>query len=78
MQYVNHPVALYKWADQPVWGATGVDEDLEVLEPLWSCGHVLPTSLADLLDDGDREADDQVGHEEHDANLVSMKVMSDE
>ena len=32
------------------------------------CGHVFPTSLVDLLDAGDREADDQVDHEEHDAN----------
>ena len=44
--------------------------DLVVLEPLGSCGPVLPTSLADLLDAGDREADDQVDHEEHYANYV--------
>ena len=31
-------------------------------------GHVLSTSLVDLLDAGDREADDQVDLEEHDAN----------
>ena len=27
VQHVNHLVALYKWAYQPVRGATGVDED---------------------------------------------------
>ena len=42
--------------------------ELEVLEPLWSCGDVLPTSLVDLRDAGDREADDQVYHEEHNDN----------
>ena len=32
------------------------------------CGHVLPTSLVDLLDAGDREANEQGDHEEPDEN----------
>ena len=67
---------LYEDEMQQGWMKT----DLKVLEPLWSCGDVLPTSQVDLRDASDREADDQADHEEHDENCltVSMKVMSEE
>ena len=55
-----------------------MNTDLEVLKPLWSCGYVFPTSLVDLLDADDWEADDQVDHEKQIMSLtVLMKVMSD-
>ena len=46
--------------------------NLGVLKSLWSCWPVLSTSLADLLDAGDREGDDQVDHEEYDDNIMSF------
>ena len=38
--------------------------DQGVLEPLWSCVPVLPTSLVDLLDTGHREEEDEVEDED--------------
>ncbi|XP_046336920.2 uncharacterized protein LOC124118725 [Haliotis rufescens] len=76
IQRVNHRVALYKRADQPFvekpkpyeeqqgWMRT----DQGVLEPMWSNGPVLPTSLVDLLDAGDREGDEHVVDEDDDEN----------
>jgi hypothetical protein len=72
VQRVNYRVALYKRADQPLlekpkpyderqgWIRT----DQGVLEPLWSRGPVLPTSLVDFLTTGDREAEDEVDDDE--------------
>ena len=41
IQHVNYRVSLYKWADQPVRGATGVNEDWpespETTVIMWSC-----------------------------------------
>ena len=68
IQHVNHRVASYKTQLTNLYEEQQMKTDLEVLKPLWSCGHVLPTSLVDLLDAGDRETDDQVDHEEHDVN----------
>lgn len=69
IQRVNHRVALYKRADQPLvekprpydeqqgWVMT----DQRDLEPLWSRDPVLPTSLVDLLQtvDQEEEMDDE-------------------
>ena len=30
-----------------------------MLEPVWSCGPVLPNSLVDLLDTGDRDEEEE-------------------
>ena len=60
IQHVNHRVATCMYEEQQGW----IKTDLGVLEPLWSCCPVLSTSLADLVDAGDREEDDQVDHEE--------------
>ncbi len=67
VQRVNHRVALYKQADEPILctpkpyedgqGWMGTDEG--VLEPVWSCGHILPTSLVDLLDTVDLEEEEE-------------------
>jgi hypothetical protein len=63
---------MYKRANVPIWerpkpydqrqGWIRTDEG--VLEPLWSCGPVLPTSLVDLLDTTDHEEEDDDDEEE--------------
>ena len=35
-----------------------------VLEPVWFCGAVLPNSLVDLLDTGDREEEEEEEEDE--------------
>ena len=37
-----------------------------MLEPVWSCGPVLPNSLVDLLDTGDREEEEEEEGENED------------
>jgi hypothetical protein len=76
VQRVNHRVALYKRADQqnpekpkPYDGEQGWMRTEEgVLEPVWSYGSVLPTSLVELLDTDDLEDEDEAEeeHEEED------------
>ena len=63
VQRVNHRVALYKRAntfiletpkhydDEQGW----INTEDGLLEPVWHCSPVLPNSLVDLLDTGDRE-----------------------
>lgn len=72
IQRVNHRVALYKRADEAIiekpkpyadgqgWKKT----DGGVLEPVWSCGPVLPAALADLLDPGSDDEEDEEGEDE--------------
>ena len=40
-----------------------------VLEPVWSCGPVLPNSLVDLLDTGDRDEEEQEEEENEDGRV---------
>lgn len=71
---VNHRLAIYKRADKPVfWGPKPYDpgqgwEKTEegILEPVWSCGPVLPPSLIDLnektteeVEEGEEEEEEQ-------------------
>ena len=64
---MNHRVTLYKRADEPILekpnsyvdGQGWIWPDDIVLEPVWSCGPVLPNSLVDLLDTGDREEEEE-------------------
>ena len=48
------------WAPKPYDGQ-GCVEHSDVLEPLWSCGLILPPTLIDLLDtpEYDEETDDE-------------------
>ena len=55
---VNHRLAIYKRADIPIfWSPKPYDpgqgwerNEEGVLEPVWSCGPVLPPSLIDLVE----------------------------
>uniref|UniRef100_UPI0035902182 uncharacterized protein isoform X2 n=1 Tax=Myxine glutinosa TaxID=7769 RepID=UPI0035902182 len=71
VQRVNHRVALYKRADEAILekpkpydeGQGWMRTDEGVLKPVWSCGPVLPTSLVDLLDTGEREQEEEEDEE---------------
>ena len=79
VQRVNHRVALYKRADQPNFFTPKPFEaeqgweknDDGLLEPVWSCGPILPMSLIDILEqtlvsngDSDDETEDGIDFEE--------------
>ncbi|EDO46759.1 predicted protein [Nematostella vectensis] len=71
IQRVNHRVASYKRADQAVFwrpnpfepGQGWERNDDGLLEPVWSCGPVLPTSLIDIVEStvGEEEDDEEDG-----------------
>lgn len=75
---VNYRVACYKRAHQPIyWKPKPYDADQGwektahgVLEPIWSCGPILPPSLTDLLETVDDEAEEV--EEEHALNYDEM------
>ena len=70
---VNHRLAIYKRAAKPIFwcpkphdpGKGWEKTEEGTLEPAWSCGPILPTSLIDLLKktveetDGDGEEDEE-------------------
>uniref|UniRef100_UPI00358EE7FF uncharacterized protein n=1 Tax=Myxine glutinosa TaxID=7769 RepID=UPI00358EE7FF len=73
VQRVNHRVALYKRADEailekpkPYDEGQGWMRTDGVLKSVWSCGPVLPTSLVDLLDTGEREQEEEEDEEGED------------
>ena len=74
VQRVNHRVALYKRADEAILekpkpydeGQGWMRTDEGVLKQVWSCGPVLPTSLVDLLDTGEREQEEEEEEEGED------------
>ena len=81
---MNHRVALYKRADQailqkpkPYDDGQGWKKNTEgVLEPVWSCGPVLPTSLVDILHTIDHEEDGNEEEEfDYDSFLTMLKVI---
>ncbi|KAK2189067.1 hypothetical protein NP493_115g02000 [Ridgeia piscesae] len=67
LQRVNHHIPLYKRAEEAILEKPKPYDDEQgwirtedgVLEPVWSCGPVLPNSLVDLLDTGDREEEEE-------------------
>ena len=68
---LNHCAALYKCVDESISEKSKPCDDRQVriktdgvLEPVWSCGAALPTSLVDLLDTGDREEEEEVENKE--------------
>lgn len=55
--------------------------DEGALEPVWSCGPVLPTSLVDLLDTDDStgsEEDEELDYEDEDVNFDELIDSDDE
>ena len=83
VQRVNHRVALYKRAHQAIvekpkpyeedqgWSR---NDSNNMLEPIWSCGGILPTALVDILEPTayeDNSDDDETGGEDDDYVLNS-------
>jgi hypothetical protein len=71
---VNHRLAIYKRADIPIfWSPKPYDSgqgwernDQGVLEPVWSCGPVLPPTLIDIVEkttDDMEQCDDDIEEE---------------
>ncbi|KAK2183014.1 hypothetical protein NP493_328g05006 [Ridgeia piscesae] len=73
LKRVNHRVALYKRADESILEKPKSYDDGQgwmrtedgVLEPVWSCGAVLPNSLVDLLDTGNREEEEEFDFDDY-------------
>ncbi|KAG8011135.1 hypothetical protein GBF38_005801 [Nibea albiflora] len=67
VQCVNHRVALYKRADEPILekpkpydeGQGWMKTDEGVLKPVQSCAPIRPTLLVDLLDTGEHEQEEE-------------------
>lgn len=86
VQRVNHRVALYKRAHQGIIekpkpyedGQGWIKTDDGVLEPVWSCGPVLPTALVDLLDTAADEEDDEEGEDEDEDSDYSLDSDDDQ
>lgn len=74
IQRVNHRVACYKRAAEPIYerprpydeGQGWLKTEEGMVEPVWSIGPILPPSLLDLLDSDGTEDDHNV-HEDEDA-----------
>ena len=72
IQGVNHRAALYKRANEAILekpnpyddGQGWVNTHEGVLEPMWSFGTIMPTSLVDLLVTCDREVVEEEEEEE--------------
>ena len=77
IQRVNHRVALYKRANEAILerpkpyddGQGWLRTDDGVMEPVWSCTPILPMSLVDLLDAGDREEEEEEENEEEEEKV---------
>ena len=71
---VNHRLAMYKRADQALVGCPkpfdigqGWEKtDEGILEPVWSCGPILPPSLIDLLEETVQEIENHNEDEDED------------
>ena len=76
VQRVNHGVALYKRAHQAIVEKPRPYEEDQgwlrndsnnMLEPIWSCGGILPTALLDILEttaNEDNGDDDETGEDD--------------
>ena len=86
IQRVNHRAALYKRAQErniqapnPSNAGQGWDEvDNGALEPLWTLGPVLPTSLIDLLDAAPCDLADDIESEEEDGAYDEFEDFDDD
>lgn len=86
IQRVNHRVALYKRANEGILERPKPYDDEQgwmrtddgVLEPVWSCSPILPMSLVDLLDAGDREEEEEEEEEEEQEVEFDAFVESDD
>ena len=82
---VNYRLANYKrahqaifWRPKPYDPGQGWEKTEEgILEPVWSCGSVLPPSLVDLLEKTAEEAV-EVGEQEHGQEIDYEEILSDD
>jgi len=85
-QRVNHHVSLYKHAHESIvekpqpheegQGRKKNDDDL--LEPIWSCEPILPSSLVDILESGslgEDEIDEELGNDYYDSDDIDSDVI---
>ena len=81
---VNHRLAIYKQADKPIFWcpkpcdpAQGWEKNDEgILEPLWSCGPILPPSLIDLVEKTTEEVEEV--EDEEDQEIDYDELFSDD
>ena len=73
IKHTNYRVANYKLTKEPIFwkpaafeGHGWVLNDNDVLEPLWSIGHILPQSLIDLVKPTVKELEEEVELVEYD------------
>lgn len=83
---VNYRVACYKLANEPIFWKPKPDDAGQgweknttgIMEPVWSCGPVLPTSLIDLLETGGCDDDANEGEDEEPMDYEDMLEYIDE
>ena len=81
---VNHRLAIYKRAENPVFwcpkpydpGQGWEKSDEGILEPVWSCGPVLPSSLIDLVEKAAEDVN-QCEDIEHEQDSDHEQYLSD-
>ena len=88
IQRVNYRVACYKRANEPFfWKPKPYDvgqgwekSEKGVLEPVWSCGLILPPSLIDLLETGTgiSSEDEEYGEDDMDYDEMLEYIDDDE
>ena len=85
---VNHRLAIYKrayipifWSPKPYDPEQGWEKNYEgILEPIWSCGPVLPPSLIDLVEQTSEEleqCDDDIEGEQSDQECDFEELLSE-
>jgi len=84
---VNHRVLLYKRAHQAIVKKTKQYEEGQgwlrndsnnMLQPIWSCGGILPTALVDILEttaNEDNGDDDETGGEDADCFIALVDTV---
>ena len=84
VQRVNHRLAGYKRALEPIWEHPmphDVNQGWEIcddgiLQPIWSLGPILPQSLIDLLRDRDHEDEEDI--DETDDVICEFDIIDDD
>ena len=82
---VNHSIAIYKrthipifWCPKPYDPGQGWEKnDKDILEPVWSCGPVLPPSLIDLVESTTEEIEQSEGSEQEQEEDSDYGELSD-
>ena len=82
IQRVNHRAALYKRANEAILekpnqyddGHGWVNKHEGVLEPMWSFGPIMPTSLVDLLVTCDREVVEEEEEKREDGDMDNIEL----